>query len=180
MRPSWLPWREIFSWKAKSPCWRPWNGLRPWFRAQRDREMHRGRADSSVIRFMNFLTMSGALGLSLRLNLGVLLCGLVEQEFGGLGGYFSHLGDDGALASVVVNPFLVELGLGLGEPPVDGLSVDLGGPLPVRAMQLGRVAVAVAVRFAAAVVSLSQASGSDVADVGELGGEVPVSALVAG
>jgi len=84
------------------------------------------------------------------------------------------------VASVVGDPFLVELGLRLGEPPVDGLAVDLGGPLPVRAMQLGRVAVAVAVRFAAAVVPLGQASGSDVADVGQLGGEVAVSALVAG
>src|SRR5680860_1089075 len=61
MRPSWRPWREIFSCKAKSPCWRPWNGLRPWFRAQRDREMHSLREDSSVIRCMNFPTMSGAL-----------------------------------------------------------------------------------------------------------------------
>jgi DDE superfamily endonuclease len=38
------------------------------------------------------------------------LCVLVEQEFGRRGGYFSHLGDNGALASVVVNPFLVEFG----------------------------------------------------------------------
>ncbi|HEY5181506.1 MAG TPA: hypothetical protein VIJ07_17310, partial [Dermatophilaceae bacterium] len=45
-------------------------------------------------------------------------------------------------------------GLALGEPSVDGLAVDLGGPLPVRAMELGRVAVAAAVRFAAAVVPL--------------------------
>src|SRR5665811_1565651 len=70
--------------------------------------------------------------LSLRLNLGVLSSVLVEQEFGGRGGYFSHLGDDGALASVVVDPLLVELGLGLGEPPVDRLPVDLCGPLPRR------------------------------------------------
>src|SRR5664280_3497210 len=121
-------------------------------------------------------------GITLRRSSVLTSCGssLVEQEFGGRGGYFSHLGDDGALASVVVNPFLVELGLRLGEPPVDGLAVDLGGPLKVRAMQLRRVAVAVAVRFAAAVVSLSQASGSDVADVGELGGEVAVPALVTG
>src|SRR5665811_1065778 len=118
--------------------------------------------------------------LSLRLNLGVLSSVLVEQEFGGRGGYFSHLGDDGALASVVVDPLLVELGLGLGEPPVDRFPVDLCGPLPVRAMELGRIAVAVAVRFAASVVSLSEASGCDVADVGELGGEGAVSALVAG
>jgi hypothetical protein len=34
-------------------------------------------------------------------------CVLVEQELGRGGGYFSHLGDDGALASVVVNPLLV-------------------------------------------------------------------------
>jgi uncharacterized protein YciI len=66
MKPSWLPWREIFSWKVKSPRWRPWNGLRPWFRAQRDRERRRVREDSSVIRCMNFLTMSGALEMRQR------------------------------------------------------------------------------------------------------------------
>ena len=103
-----------------------------------------------------------------------------RSQFGDRGGYFSHLGDDGALATVVVDPFLVEFGLTLGEASVDGFAVDFGGLLPVRAMQLGRVAVAVAVRFAAAVVPLGEAAGSDVADVGELGGEVAVTALVAG
>ncbi len=46
---------------AKSSCWGPWNSLRPSFRAQRDNETHILRDDSSVIRRMNFLTMSGVL-----------------------------------------------------------------------------------------------------------------------
>src|SRR5664279_567756 len=82
--------------------------------------------------------------------------------------------------SVVVDPLLVELGLGRGEPSVDGLGVDLRGPLPVGAVQLGRVGVAAAARLAAAVVSLGQAAGGDVADVGELGGEFAVATLVTG
>jgi hypothetical protein len=105
---------------------------------------------------------------------------LFEQEFGGRGGCFSHLGDDGALASVVVDPFLVELGLALGEPSVDGLAVDLRGPLPVRAMQLGWVAMAAAVGFAAAVVAQGEAAGCDVADVGELTHHVLEAPLVDG
>jgi hypothetical protein len=47
-------------------------------------------------------------------------------------------------------------------------------------MQLGRVAVAAAVRLAAAVVPLGEAAGSDVADIGELGGELAVATLAAG
>src|SRR5665811_2406202 len=72
--------------------------------------------------------------LSLRLDLSGLVGRCLEQEFGGFRGDLSHLGDEGAVASVVGDPFLVELGLALGEPTIDGLAVDLRGPLPVRAM----------------------------------------------
>ena len=44
---------------------------------------------------------------------------------------FTIPGDDSALASVVVDPVLVELGLWLGESAVAGLAIDLRGPLPV-------------------------------------------------
>jgi len=50
--------------------------------------------------------------------------------------YVSHLGDELSLASVVGNPFRVEVGLAWGESPVDGFAVDLGGPLPVGSVQL--------------------------------------------
>jgi len=104
----------------------------------------------------------------------------VEQELGGRGSYFSHLGDDGALASVVVNPFLVELGLRLGKPPVDRLPVDLCGPLPVRAMERGGSPWQWQFGLPQRLCRRARLPHSEVADVGELDGEVAVSALVAG
>ena len=41
--------------------------------------------------------------------------------------------------AVVVDPLAVERGLPIVESSVDGLAVDLGGPLPIRAVELGRI-----------------------------------------
>ena len=116
----------------------------------------------------------------MRLNLGLVVDVLGEHEFGGFGSDLSHLSDQGAVASVVGDPFGVELGLGWGEPAVDGLAVDLRGPLPVGAVRVRRVGVAAAAGLAAPVVAQREAAGADVADVGQLGGEFPVVALVGG
>ena len=105
---------------------------------------------------------------------------LFEQEFGGFRGDLSHLGDEGAVASVVVDAFLVEPGLILGEPTIDGFAIDFRGPLPVGAMHLGRVAVAAAASVATAVVPQGEAVSCDVSDVGDLGCEFLVAALVVG
>jgi hypothetical protein len=43
----------------------------------------------------------------------------------------------GALASVVIDPFLVELDLALSEPSVDGLAVDLRGTVSYWTSSLG-------------------------------------------
>ena len=87
----------IISCKVKSPCWRPWNRLRPWFRAQQDREMH--REYSSFIRCTNFLPMSGALVLSVGVPLGercrVAGVGRVDHEVAGSGACGRGGDDDG-------------------------------------------------------------------------------------
>ena len=75
---------------------------------------------------------------------------------------------------------MVELGVGLTEASGDGLSVDLGGPLPVGAVEVGRVGVTAAARGAAARAALSDAAGGDVAEIGEFGCQLAVTTLVAG
>jgi hypothetical protein len=62
---------------------------------------------------------------------------LFELELGGFGRDLTHLSDQVSEVAVVGDPFLVELGLGLGESSGDGLAVELGGPLVVRAVRLG-------------------------------------------
>src|SRR5262245_59129182 len=53
-----------------------------------------------------------------------------------------ELGDQGAEAAVVVDPLAVAGDLLVGHEPGDGLAGDLAGPLPVGAVQHGRVGVA--------------------------------------
>jgi len=47
----------------------------------------------------------------LRLNPGSADGRVFEDQVGGLGGYLTHFGDDGAEAPVVGDPFLVEASL---------------------------------------------------------------------
>ena len=70
--------------------------------------------------------------------------------------------------------------MGLAEPAGDGLAVDLGCPLPVGAVHLWRVGVAATVLVAAAGMAVSDAARGDIADIGELGSELAVAALVGG
>jgi len=88
--------------------------------------------------------------------------------------YVSHLGDELSLASVVGNPFRVEVGLAWGESPVDGFAVDLGGPLPVGSVQLWGVCVAATAELATAVVPRRQVVAGDVSDVGKLAGQLTI------
>ena len=82
--------------------------------------------------------------------------------------------------AVVGDPFLVEVRFAFGDSAGDGLAVDLGGPLPVRAVGLGRITMAAAARRAASVVTGRDAAGRDEPDVGQLTGEFAVTAFVAG
>jgi len=69
------------------------------------------------------------------------------------------------------------------EPAADGLGGDLAGPLPVGAVQAGRVGVAAAAGPAAAGAPLGDRAGQDHAgggDGGELGGDLFGLGLVAG
>jgi len=84
---------------------------------------------------------------------------------------------------VVADPGLVVAVLVGGEPAADGFGGDLAGPLPVRAVQPGRVGVAGAVAAAAAGSPLGDGAGQHHAragDGGELGGDLPGFGLVAG
>ena len=92
-------------------------------------------------------------------------------------------GEQVAEPAVVVDPGLVVAVLVGGEPAADGFRGDLAGPLPVGAVQAGRVGVAAAVGAAAAGVPLGDRAGQDHAsagDGGELGGDLLGFGLVAG
>ena len=92
-------------------------------------------------------------------------------------------GEEFAQAAVVVDPGLVVVVLVGAEPAADGLGGDLAGPLPVGAVQAGRVGVAAAVGPAAAGTPLGDGAGQDHAgagDGGELGGDLAGLGLVAG
>jgi hypothetical protein len=103
---------------------------------------------------------------------------LGQDERRGLGGKFSHLGQQFARLAVVGDPLLVEVGLALGEALVDGLAVDLGGEVPVGPVQTRRVAFAGAVLLATAVGAQRNAARRDEADVRQLPGELFVAALI--
>src|SRR4029450_480452 len=83
-------------------------------------------------------------------------------------------GEQFAEPAVVVDPCGVVAMLVGGEPAADGFRGDLAGPLPVGAVQAGRVGVAAAVAAAAAGAPLGDGAGQDHAgggDGGELGGD---------
>src|SRR5215467_6412813 len=77
-----------------------------------------------------------------------------------------QLGEEGAELAVVVEPLpvVVEL-LGRYEPG-DGLAGGLAGPLPVGAVQDGRVGAAAAAGLAAADVPLDEGAGQGGGDAG--------------
>src|SRR5215831_15131419 len=70
--------------------------------------------------------------------------------FGGGGAEGFEAGEEFAEPPVVADPGLVVVMLVGAEPAADGLGGDLAGPLPVGAVQAGRVGVAAAVAAAAA------------------------------
>src|ERR1039457_6701357 len=80
-----------------------------------------------------------------------------------------ELGDQSAEPAVVAGPLPVVVGLAVGDEPGDGLAGHLAGPLPVGAVQDGRVGVAAAAGPAAADVPLDEGAGQGEAEAGELG-----------
>src|SRR5260370_31407366 len=112
---------------------------------------------------------------------GCALPARVGVERGGSEGF--EPGEQLAQRAVVVDPGLVVLVLLGAEPAADGAGGDLAGPLPVRAVQPGRVGVAAAVAVAAAGAPLGERAGQDHARGGdgrELGGDLAGLILVAG
>jgi hypothetical protein len=83
---------------------------------------------------------------------------LFELQLGGFGCDLTHLLDEASELAVVGDPFLIELGLGLGEAAGDGFAIDLRGPLVVGAVGLGRVGVALAAGGGAAGVAAGEAA----------------------
>ena len=125
-------------------------------------------------------TLSGGSGSAGWLDCLALPAG-VGFEGGGAEGF--EPGEELAEPAVVVDPGLVVAVLVDGEPAADGFPGDLAGPLPVRAVQPGRVGVAAAVGAAAAGAPLGDRAGQDHAgggDGGELGGDLLGFGLVAG
>src|SRR5450755_3380939 len=90
-----------------------------------------------------------------------------------------ELGDQGAEPAVVVEPLPVVVELVAGDEPGDGLAGYLAGPLPVGAVQGGRVGVAAAAGLAAADVPLDEGAGQREAEAGELGGDAGGAGLLA-
>ena len=88
----------------------------------------------------------------------------------GLGGDLLELGHDLVEALGVVHPLLVAGKLLLVEVAGDGLALDLGGPLPVGAVEALGVGVAGAAGGAAAGEPLEDGSPEDEAHAGEVMG----------
>src|SRR5580693_9116247 len=115
------------------------------------------------------------------LGAAVLLPARVGFESGGAEGF--EPGEQFVQPPVVVDPGLVVAVLVVAEPAADGFRGDLAGPLPVGAVQAGRVGVAAAVAAAAAGAPLGDRAGQHHAragDGGELGGDLLGFGLVAG
>ena len=91
-----------------------------------------------------------------------------------------HLLHGAAQSAVVGDPFLVAGSLGVAEPQGDGPSGNLGGPLPVGAMQAGRHSAAAAARLVAVREPLAEAALRDEPDLSEGSGESAVAALELG
>ncbi len=124
---------------------------------------------------MGWIAQAGWRGSGLALPAGV--------GFEGGGSEFLEPGEQVAQSPVVVDPDLVVVVLVGAEPAADGTGGDLAGPLPVRAVQAGRVGMASAVAVAAAGGPLGDGAGQHHAgpgDGGELGGDLPGLGLVAG
>src|SRR5215467_3518025 len=97
-------------------------------------------------------------------------CGLAFPRRVSVGdgqGEVFEFGDQGAEPAVVVEPLPVVAELLVGHEPGDGLAPGLAGPLPVGAVQGGRVGVAAAVRPAAADVPLDEGAGQGEAEAGQ-------------
>src|ERR1017187_3631536 len=77
-----------------------------------------------------------------------------------------ELGDQSAEPAVVAGPLPVVVELAVGDEPGDGLAGHLAGPLPVGAVQDGRVGVAAAAGPAAADVPLDEGAGQGEAEAG--------------
>ena len=75
--------------------------------------------------------------------------------------------DEPIKAQGVVHPLAVALDLVLGEVPGDGLAVELGGPLPVGAVEARRLTVATAARRAAVREALDDAAADHEAELGQ-------------
>ncbi|MGD0605570.1 MAG: hypothetical protein ABSA53_18465 [Streptosporangiaceae bacterium] len=105
----------------------------------------------------------------------------VSVEGGGTEGL--EPGEQFAEPPVVVDPRRVVAVLAVAEPAADGFRGDFAGPLPVGAVQAGRVGVAAAVAAAAAGAPLGDRARQDHAgggDGGELGGDLLGFGLVGG
>src|SRR5665811_1246706 len=89
-----------------------------------------------------------------------------------------HLGDHLFEVSRVGDPAAVELGLAFAEPAAHGLAGDGTTPLVVGAVALWRVALAAATRVPARGVAQHDAALADEPDIGELGRQCPVGALI--
>src|ERR1700732_1801414 len=85
----------------------------------------------------------------------------------GGGGAGLELGEQSAHPPVVADPGLVVVVLLRAEPAADGFGGDLAGPLPVGAVQAGRVGVAGAVVVAAVGVPAGDRAGQDLAGGGD-------------
>jgi hypothetical protein len=89
-----------------------------------------------------------------------------------------ELGDQGAEPAVIVEPLPVVVQLIVGDEPGDGLAADLAGPLPVGAVQDGRVGVAAAAGLAAPVGADGDGAGQGGARGGEPGGDAVMGRLL--
>src|SRR5260221_8968923 len=86
-----------------------------------------------------------------------------------------ELGDQGAEPTVVAEPLPVVVELVVGDEPGDGLAAGLAGPLPVGAVQDGRVGVAAAAGLAAADVH--QPDGAPSHDLQAVCGQLPKASI---
>ena len=94
-----------------------------------------------------------------------------------------ELAEQFSQAAVVVDPGCVVVVLVGSEPAADGFRGDLAGPLPLGAVQAGRVGVAGAVAVAAAGAAFGDGAGQDhccAGDLREFRGDLAGLSLVGG
>jgi hypothetical protein len=102
---------------------------------------------------------------------------LGEENRGRLGGDLLHLAEELLGAPSVVDPLLVSGDLLGSDQAGDGLTLDESAPLPIRAMELGRLGATLAARVAAPGQPLGDVSSQHVADLGQLGCELAVALI---